>query len=83
MLDLLGSTVQPVHDSFVLHLQVKASKGRGGCRDLDAAALEAKEAEAARAAAELLEQLEKEEAAKSAKAAKKKKKGEVTVISGA
>lgn len=55
---------------------MKASKCRGGCSDLDAAALEAKEAEAARAAAELLEQLEKEEAAKSAKAAKKKKKGE-------
>eukprot|EP00878_Enallax_costatus_P010983 GHUV01011471.1.p1 GENE.GHUV01011471.1~~GHUV01011471.1.p1 ORF type:complete len:492 (+),score=180.30 GHUV01011471.1:349-1824(+) len=55
--------------------KVKASKCRGGCGDLDAAALEAKEAEAARAAAELLEQLEKEEAAKSAKAAKKKKKG--------
>lgn len=56
-------------------VQVKASKGRSACSDMDAAALEAKEAEAARAAAELLEQLEQEEAAKSAKAAKKKKKG--------
>jgi len=58
-----------------VRLQVKQSKCRAGCLDLDAAQLEAKEQEAARAAAELLEQLEKEQAAKVAKAAKKKKKG--------
>jgi len=58
-------------------LQVKQSRVRGGCQELDAAELLAKEQEAARAAAELLEQLEKEEAAKSAtKSSKKKKKGE-------
>lgn len=67
------------------NLQVKQSRTRGGCPELDAAELRAKEQEAARAAAELLEQLEKEEAAKSAaakaaaagsaSASKKKKKG--------
>lgn len=63
-------------------VQVKQSRTRGGCAELDAAELRAKEQEAARAAAELLEQLEKEEAARAAAkaaagsaSAKKKKKG--------
>lgn len=75
----------------VVCVQVKQSRTRGGCAELDAAELRAKEQEAARAAAELLEQLEREEAAKAAAAkaaavgaaggaagssAKKKKKGE-------
>ncbi len=58
-----------------VRFQVKQSKCRSGCADLDAEQLQAKEQEAARAAAELLEQLEREEAERSAKAAKKKKKG--------
>jgi hypothetical protein len=63
-------------------MQVKQSRTRGGCAELDAAELRAKEQEAARAAAELLEQLEKEEAARAAAkaaagsaSAKRKKKG--------
>lgn len=65
-------------------VQVKQSRTRGGCAELDAAELRAKEQEAARAAAELLEQLEKEEAVRAAAkaaagsaSAKKKKKGGV------